>query len=112
MFRAISKGVEELLRMARRCVDVDNMMRCPCHDCTNRYYRHIEVVERHLFMHGIDQAYTRWIFHREDLYRVNATMSQDNFKLDLLRKSHKSGLEFHLGKCYSRTSSNLYKDTY
>jgi hypothetical protein len=39
-------------------------------------------------------------------------MSRDNFKLDLLWKSHKSGLEFQLGKCYSRTRSNLYKDAY
>jgi hypothetical protein len=36
-------------------------------------------------------------------------MIQDNFKLDLLQKSHKSGLEFQLGKCYSRYHSKLYK---
>jgi len=48
------KGVEEFLRMAGRCVDVDNMVRCPCRDCTNRYHKHIEVVELHLFLYGID----------------------------------------------------------
>jgi hypothetical protein len=36
-------------------------------------------------------------------------MVQANFKLDLLKKSHKSGLEFQLGKCYSRYRSELYK---
>jgi len=67
------KGVEEFLRMARRCVDAYNMVRCPCRDCTNRYYKHIEMVELHLFLYGIDQTYTRWLFHGEDLHRVNAT---------------------------------------
>jgi len=71
------KGVEEFLRMARRCVDVYNMVRCPCRHCTNRYYKHIEVVELHLFHFEIDQTYTRWLFHGKDLDKVNVTTNLD-----------------------------------
>jgi hypothetical protein len=60
------KGVEEFLTMARQCVDVNGIMRCPCRDCGNRYFRHIELVGSYLYQHGIDRTYTRWIFHREE----------------------------------------------
>jgi hypothetical protein len=52
--------------MAYQCVDVNGIMRCSCHDCENRYFRHIELVESHLYQHGIDPIYTRWIFHGEE----------------------------------------------
>ena len=60
------KGVEEFLTMARQCVDVNGIMRCPCRNCGNRYFHHIELAGSHLYLHGIDHTYTRWIFHEEE----------------------------------------------
>jgi uroporphyrinogen-III decarboxylase len=34
--------------------------------CGNRYFQHIDLVERHLYVYGIDLTYTRWIFHGEE----------------------------------------------
>jgi hypothetical protein len=66
------KGVEEFLRMAHQCVDVNGIMKCPCRDCGNQYFRHIQLVKSHLYQHGIDHTYTQWIFHKEeDLCSIN-----------------------------------------
>lgn len=55
-------------------MNVDDMMSCSCRDCTNRYYLHIDLVERHLYLNGIDLTYTQWIFHGgADPCRVNVT---------------------------------------
>jgi hypothetical protein len=68
------RGLEEFLRMACQCVDVNDIMRCPCRDCGNRYFHHIKLVESHLYQHGIDRTYTQWIFHgEEDPFSVNMT---------------------------------------
>ena len=65
------KGIEEFLRMAHQCVDANGILRCPCSDCSNRYFRNIELAKSHLYQHGIDRIYTRWIFHgEEDPYSV------------------------------------------
>jgi hypothetical protein len=37
------------MRMAGKCVDIVDMMRCPCRDCANRYYHHIDLVESLLY---------------------------------------------------------------
>jgi hypothetical protein len=51
------KGGEEFLRMTRQCVDVNGIMMCLYHDCSNRYFCYIEL--NHLYRYGIDCAYTR-----------------------------------------------------
>jgi hypothetical protein len=64
--------------MAGKCVDVGDMMRCSCRDCANRYYNHIDLVECHLYMNGIDCTYTRWVFHCDEVScRVNVSCNLD-----------------------------------
>jgi hypothetical protein len=70
------EGVEEFMRMAVKCVDVRGMTKCPCRDCANRYYHHIEMVEGHLYMNGFNPTYTRWIFHGEQ-YQSRVNTSSD-----------------------------------
>jgi hypothetical protein len=67
------KCVKEFVRIVRQCMNVNGIKRCLCRDCANRYFCHIEVVESHLYDHGIDLTYTRWIFHGEDLCSINVT---------------------------------------
>jgi len=68
------KGVEEFIKMAGKCVGVGDETKCPCRKCVNRYFHHIHLVERHLYLYGIDPSYTPWIFHgEEDPHRVNVT---------------------------------------
>jgi hypothetical protein len=66
------KGVEEFLRIAGKCVGVGDETRCTCRAYGNLFFQHIDLVERHLYVNGIDLTYTRWIFHgKEDPCRVN-----------------------------------------
>ncbi|GLT54439.1 hypothetical protein SLA2020_276380 [Shorea laevis] len=73
------KGVEEFLRMASTCLEQGDITRCPCCDCSNRYYWHIDLVEHHMYENRIDRTYTRWIFHgEEDPCRVHLSGNLHN----------------------------------
>jgi hypothetical protein len=57
--------------MTIKSMNARNMTKCPCRNCANRYYCHISEVKGHLYMNGFTLTYNRWIFHGEDLFRVN-----------------------------------------
>ena len=54
-----AEGVKEFISMARNHADGRNRIKCPCHSCTNRYYKHIDDVEDNLFLTEIDLSYTQ-----------------------------------------------------
>ncbi|XP_059665085.1 uncharacterized protein LOC132311264 [Cornus florida] len=40
---------------------------CPCNCCLNAKHQHFDMVFRHLLENGMDQSYTIWYFHGENL---------------------------------------------
>ena len=40
---------------------------CPCSRCFNQKYLAQALVKKHIRMNGMDNSYTRWIHHGEDL---------------------------------------------
>ena len=73
-----AEGVKEFISMARNHADGRNRIKCPCRNCTNRYYKHIDDVEDDLFLKGIDLNYTQWIFHRDDPFLQNVHTQHNN----------------------------------
>uniref|UniRef100_A0A2N9GAQ5 Transposase-associated domain-containing protein n=1 Tax=Fagus sylvatica TaxID=28930 RepID=A0A2N9GAQ5_FAGSY len=73
-----AEGVKEFISMARNHADGRNRIKCPCRNCTNRYYKHIDDVEDDLFLKGIDLNYTQWIFHGEDPFLQNVHTQHNN----------------------------------
>lgn len=62
---AYGEGVESFLMFAKKKFGEHNPMPCPCKTCGNLNKFVAKDVEYHLFFHGIDQSYTRWIWHGE-----------------------------------------------
>ncbi|XP_024042746.1 uncharacterized protein LOC112099565 [Citrus clementina] len=66
-------GVKRFLNFAVRHTTNPNHMRCPCLKCGNVKYQNISEIETHLIIFGIDQSYTNWFLHGEELVRGPST---------------------------------------
>ncbi|XP_074324381.1 uncharacterized protein LOC141661296 [Apium graveolens] len=60
-------GVDNFIKFAiEHLEEEDNgLIRCPCKDCRNIYYKQPSTVKIHLYRHGIMQWYIRWDCHGE-----------------------------------------------
>ncbi|KAK1385030.1 hypothetical protein POM88_022765 [Heracleum sosnowskyi] len=60
-------GVDNFIKFAiYNLQEEDNgLIRCPCKECKNKYYKNPSTVKVDLYRHGIMQWYTRWDCHRE-----------------------------------------------
>jgi hypothetical protein len=61
------KGVEEFMHFVRGKFSEDEEILCPCSICLNQIYLHQDNVERHILMNGMENTYTKWIHHGENL---------------------------------------------
>ncbi|KAL5568137.1 hypothetical protein UlMin_024712 [Ulmus minor] len=59
-------GVEEFIRVALQCMNLDGLTLCPCIKCVNRKLQKIDVIRAHLITVGINESYTRWVNHGEE----------------------------------------------
>ena len=66
-------GVKRFLNFAVRHTTNPNHMRCPCLKCGNVKYQNLSEIETHLIIFGIDQSYTNWFLHGEELVRGPST---------------------------------------
>ncbi|KAF5475855.1 hypothetical protein F2P56_007617 [Juglans regia] len=64
--REYAKGVKDFITFARSHAIGCDKIRCPCRLCSNNYWLPISMIERHLFIKGIDPNYTAWIFHGDE----------------------------------------------
>lgn len=58
-------GVEQFLNFAVIYARDLQSIRCPCRVCGNLKSQAVEEIRNHLFFHGIDQSYQKWIWHGE-----------------------------------------------
>lgn len=58
-------GVEQFLNFAVIYARDLQSIRCPCRVCGNLKSQAVEEIRNHLFFHGIDQSYRKWIWHGE-----------------------------------------------
>nr|XP_017239583.1 PREDICTED: uncharacterized protein LOC108212368 [Daucus carota subsp. sativus] len=63
--REYQLGVEELLMFASEHGCNAEKLSCPCLKCAHTKSWKAQTVRNHLFQHGIDETYTRWIWHGE-----------------------------------------------
>ena len=76
-----SEGVKQFINMAHGHADRVGRIKCPCRECINRYYQHIDTVKTHLIVNRFDLNYTKWIFHVEEdqfFKHVQAEHNDDN----------------------------------
>ena len=66
-------GVKSFLNFAVRHTTSPDHMRCPCLKCGNVKYQNLSEIETHLIIFGIDQSYTNWFLHGEELVRGPST---------------------------------------
>ncbi|KAK1375588.1 hypothetical protein POM88_031781 [Heracleum sosnowskyi] len=74
-------GVDNFIKFAiYNLQEEDNgLIRCPCKECKNKYYKNPSTVKVDLYRHGIMQWYTRWDCHGEkDMPRDEAGTSSVN----------------------------------
>lgn len=60
-------GVADFLLFANPTKNEETCMRCPCEYCVNLCEFSQKEVRNHLFYHGIDKQYRRWVFHGEEI---------------------------------------------
>ncbi|XP_042950344.1 uncharacterized protein LOC122282460 [Carya illinoinensis] len=72
------EGVRQFMAMAQAHAPGHDHIRCPCRRCRNRAFHPLSMVEDHLFIIGIEQTYTKWIFHGEDDPFLDVTFSDDD----------------------------------
>ncbi|KAL8112800.1 hypothetical protein AgCh_020192 [Apium graveolens] len=66
----------------------NGLIRCPCQDCRNRYFKLPNTVKIDLYRHGIMQWYTIWNFHEEkDISQVDVGTSS-RYKDDDMYDAH------------------------
>jgi hypothetical protein len=71
-----SQGVEEFLSFSvRNAVDC-NAIRCPCTKCGNMELHSVKTIRGHIYWHGFDTNYHRWIWHGESCEDGVGTSSQ------------------------------------
>ncbi|KAK1354367.1 hypothetical protein POM88_047623 [Heracleum sosnowskyi] len=74
-------GVDNFIKFAiYNLQEEDNgLIRCPCKECKNKYYKNPSAVKVDLYRHGIMQWYTRWDCHGEkDMSRDEVGTSSVN----------------------------------
>ncbi|KAK9162792.1 hypothetical protein Syun_003694 [Stephania yunnanensis] len=65
------KGIRDFITIARGVLDKASRTRCPCRSCNNRYYEHIDIVEKLLKKNGMDKNYPQWVHHGENYTTMN-----------------------------------------
>ncbi|KAK1365431.1 hypothetical protein POM88_040992 [Heracleum sosnowskyi] len=66
-------GVNDFIKFAwdNRDPEDGGLIRCPCEDCANKYFKDPSDVKVDLYLNGIMKWYTRWDLHGErDMPRV------------------------------------------
>ena len=53
------------MEIARKHVDSEDKVRCPCVKCVNMYRQLLSTVYAHIHDHGFLKSYTIWIYHGE-----------------------------------------------
>ncbi|XP_074362972.1 uncharacterized protein LOC141703322 [Apium graveolens] len=64
--KEFEKGVEDLLIFVFENGYNAEKISCPCVNCAHSKSWRAQIVKNHLFQNGIDQTYTRWIWHGEN----------------------------------------------
>ncbi|PKA56251.1 hypothetical protein AXF42_Ash011181 [Apostasia shenzhenica] len=61
-------GVNSFIDFAQKneCL-VNDRIRCPCLRCGNMKLFEVNIMKDHLFFHGFDETYERWIWHGESV---------------------------------------------
>ncbi|XP_052181232.1 uncharacterized protein LOC127794290 [Diospyros lotus] len=59
-------GIEEFITIAKESLNSAGLTLCPCLNCANRRLQSIDVIRAHLIKKGIDNSYTRWVYHGEE----------------------------------------------
>ncbi|KAH6772339.1 hypothetical protein C2S51_010743, partial [Perilla frutescens var. frutescens] len=72
--REYADGVESFLNFALRNSKDRNLIPCPCAKCANTCMMSVDIIRAHLFCHGMDLTYHKWIWHGE---RVISSKSDD-----------------------------------
>ncbi|XP_017221479.2 uncharacterized protein LOC108198226 [Daucus carota subsp. sativus] len=63
--REFENGVDDLLMFAFENGYNEDKISCPCLKCAHSKSWKARIVKNHLFQNGIDETYTRWIWHGE-----------------------------------------------
>ncbi|KAK1355876.1 hypothetical protein POM88_049132 [Heracleum sosnowskyi] len=77
-------GVNDFIKFAcdHRDPEDGGLIRCPCEDCANKYFKDPSDVKVDLYLNGIMKWYTKWDLHGErDMPRVEAETSSPAFIL-------------------------------
>ncbi|KAK1385278.1 hypothetical protein POM88_023013 [Heracleum sosnowskyi] len=69
--RKFELGVDEFFMFAFENGINENQICCPCLKCANSKCWTTGIIRNHLFQHGIDETYTRWIWYGEGAYSVD-----------------------------------------
>ncbi|GAU23276.1 hypothetical protein TSUD_281710 [Trifolium subterraneum] len=60
------EGVDKFIKFAfEKLPDNNGRFYCPCMKCFNVSKLHFELIKSHLICHGVNQSYTKWIWHGE-----------------------------------------------
>lgn len=76
--REYISGVELFLEFAYLGKLPEDKIRCPCRDCSNRYYQDQETVRTHCIVAGFEKWYTNWTSHGEEYMNVHLSHAQNN----------------------------------
>ena len=60
-------GVKQFMSFVKGKFSDNVEILCPCSRCLNQKYLAQALVKKHILMNGMDNSYTRWIHHGEDL---------------------------------------------
>ena len=58
-------GIEEFIAVAKESLNSVGLTLCPCFNCANKRLHNIDIIRAHLIRKGIDDLYTRWVYHGE-----------------------------------------------
>ena len=58
-------GATAFIENAKKYVNEDGLVKCPCIRCVNGLMQTIDVLEAHIIDRGFNPLYTKWIFHGE-----------------------------------------------
>ncbi|KAL9452896.1 hypothetical protein AB3S75_008643 [Citrus x aurantiifolia] len=59
-------GIKSFMKAAEQCANENNLVRCPCKECQNAFFKPLHIVKAHLKRYGIAASYTKWVFHGEE----------------------------------------------
>ena len=58
-------GLQAFMEIAKRYVNSDGKVRCPCKKCLNFMCQRPDLVESHIHRYGFQAAYKKWVYHGE-----------------------------------------------